>query len=89
VYQLPELTELAKAIVAKGLDIWMYTGFKFEQLLKMEGAKELLNCVSVVVDGEFKIAQRDVSLLFRGSANQRLIDVAGSLALGKVKELDL
>lgn len=89
VYQLPELTELARAIVAKGLDIWMYTGFKFEQLLKMMGAKELLNFISVVVDGEFIIAERDVSLSFRGSANQRLIDVVGSLALGKVKELDL
>ncbi len=89
VYQMPELIELAKAVVDKGFDIWLYTGFKFEQLLNMKGAAELLKYITVVVDGEFLIAERDLSLRFRGSANQRLVDVAASLASGKVKELSL
>lgn len=89
VYQLPELAVLAEKIVEKGYDIWLYTGFKFEQLLRMDSARHLLENVAVVVDGEFEIAKRDLSLLFRGSSNQRIIDVKASLAANRAVELSL
>ena len=61
--------------------MWCYTGYTFEQLLQSDKAP-LLAYIDVVVDGAFVIAQRDTSLRFRGSANQRIIDVAASLAAG-------
>lgn len=83
VYQLPSLIPLAKAIHQKGFSIWLYTGFTFEQLLQMEKVPELLQYLEVVVDGPFVESLRDTSLLFRGSSNQRLVDVRSSLCHGK------
>ena len=63
----------------KGLDIWVYTGFTWEQLLKMSEKKkiykEFLENIDVLVDGKFIESQKNLNLLFRGSSNQRLIDV--------------
>lgn len=86
VYQLPGITELAKAIYEKGFTIWMYTGFSFSELTGMENVCDLLQYVDVVVDGPFIEALRDSSIRFRGSSNQRLIDVKSSLAVGSVVE---
>ena len=84
--QQPEgFAELAKAIRSRtDKNIWCYTGYTFEALLRMPQQRELLQLVDVLVDGPFIAAQRDTSLLFRGSANQRLIDVPKSLAKGNV-----
>lgn len=79
-YQAKALLPLAKAIKERGLTIWCYTGFLYEQLLEMPDAAELLKYIDVLVDGPYVDAQRDPDLRFRGSSNQRLIDVAASLA---------
>lgn len=84
-YQAEGFTELAKRIKTESQKtIWCYTGFLFEHLLKDEAARQLLQYVDVLVDGPYVEALRDEDLLFRGSSNQRLIDVPKSLAEGKV-----
>lgn len=63
--------------------IWCYTGYLYENLLKTPARRALLETIDVLVDGRFVLAERDLSLLFRGSRNQRIIDVPRSLAEGK------
>ena len=62
-----------------GQNIWCYTGYKFEDLIKNPAQAALLSYIDVLVDGRYKQTLRDESLLFRGSSNQRLIDVQASL----------
>lgn len=84
-YQAKGFTELAQAIKAKSdKNIWCYTGYLFENLVKMPDQKALLEQIDVLVDGPFIESQKDEDLLFRGSANQRLIDVQASLQAGEV-----
>lgn len=70
--------------------IWCYTGYLFdEELLKESRARcpwtdELLSYIDIIVDGEFKIDLKDITLRFKGSSNQRIIDVQKSLAEHKV-----
>ena len=65
-------------------NIWCYTGFLFENILKNEKQRALLELVDVLVDGPFINELKDESLLFRGSSNQRLIDVKRSLSEDKI-----
>ena len=60
--------------------IWCYTGYCFEDLLQHPLRRTLVELCDVVVDGKYIEAERDLTLRFRGSRNQRLIDVAKSLA---------
>ena len=84
-YQAEGFAELARAIRSRTTkNIWCYTGFTFEALLKMPAQRELLELVDVLVDGPFIESLRDTDLLFRGSSNQRLIDVKASLKAGEV-----
>ena len=64
-------------------DIWCYTGYVFEKLLEDETAKELLPYIDVLIDGPYIENLRDVDLHWRGSSNQRVIDVKTSLDNGK------
>lgn len=64
-------------------DLWLYTGFTWEQILADPLLLNVVRQVDVVVDGPFIVAQRDISLRFRGSHNQRVIDVKASLNQGK------
>lgn len=75
IVQVGPLTELAKLIRQAGYNIWLYTGYTFEQLQQMPDASELLNYVNTVVDGQFVQEKRDISLRFRGSSNQRIINL--------------
>lgn len=84
-YGAEGLLPLAQAIKARGKSIWCYTGFTFEELLDMAACRRLLDYIDVLVDGPFIMAQRDTTLHFRGSANQRIIDVAASLAHNSVE----
>ena len=67
-------------------DIWLWTGFTWEQLMDESGRshtaylRRVLSCLDVLVDGPFVEAQKDLMLRFRGSANQRVLDVPASLA---------
>lgn len=84
-YQAEGFTELAKAIKScTKKNIWCYTGFTFEALLKMPKQRALLELIDVLVDGPFVNSLKDETLLFRGSSNQRLIDVQATLKTGTV-----
>lgn len=71
-------------------NIWCYTGFLFDKELLQESrarcevTDELLNCIDVLVDGKFVEELKDITLRFRGSSNQRIIDVRASLVDKKV-----
>ena len=78
-YQAVGFAELAREIHKRtNKDIWCYTGFTFESLINHD-QRELLEQIDVLVDGPFIEKLRDTDLLFRGSSNQRLIDVQSSL----------
>lgn len=84
-FQPEGFTELAKAIKARSSkNIWCYTGYTFEVLLRNPAQRQLLEQIDVLVDGRFEQSLRDESLLFRGSSNQRLIDVPASLRANRV-----
>lgn len=81
---------LARAIKERsGKNIWCYTGYLFEDLLKNTRQKELLEYIDVLVDGRFVEVLKDESLRFRGSSNQRIIDVQASLSSGTTVLLDM
>lgn len=79
-YQAEELLKLCKRLKSDGRNIWLYTGFLYEELKKMPMQNAVLDYIDVVVDGPFILDKRDTSLLFRGSSNQRIIDVKASEA---------
>jgi anaerobic ribonucleoside-triphosphate reductase activating protein len=69
-----------------GKSVWTYTGYTWEHLLAEANPTrvKLLKATDVLVDGRFVLAERSLELSFRGSRNQRLIDVGASLAAGAV-----
>ncbi len=79
-YQADEVCELADILHHRGLNIWLYTGFRFEDLIATESGRRLAASVDVIVDGPFILAQKQPGLQFRGSSNQRLIDTHRSMA---------
>ena len=84
-FQAEGFAELARRIKTETTKtIWCYTGFLYEHLLEQPRYRTLLEQLDVLVDGPFIMAQRNEDLLFRGSANQRLIDVQASLKAGTV-----
>ena len=88
-YQPEGFAELAQAIHERtDKDIWCYTGFTFETLLDNPRQRTLLESIDVLVDGPFIKAQRDETLVFRGSRNQRIIDVPRSLQSGSIITLN-
>ena len=87
-FQIDAITEIVKYAKKKQINIWCYTGFTWEEVLKM-GSKnpkylEFLDNIDVLVDGRFEIDNIDPNALFRGSSNQRLIDVKESLKTGNI-----
>lgn len=84
-YQAEGFTELAKAIRQRtDKNIWCFTGFTYETLMKKEKQRALLEQIDVLVDGPFVQRLKDNDLIFRGSKNQRLIDVKASMQAGEV-----
>ncbi|GGC06321.1 anaerobic ribonucleoside-triphosphate reductase activating protein [Cellulomonas carbonis] len=76
-----------RALHGRAKDVWCWTGYTFEELVEEARAGErdkaqLLAEVDVLVDGRFELGRRDLTLAFRGSANQRVLDVPASLAAG-------
>lgn len=79
-FQTEGVAELAQRIKKQlGKSIWCYTGYRWEDVVHKLRYQPLLQSIDVLVDGQFKLELRDISLRFRGSANQRLIDVQKSL----------
>lgn len=90
--QADNLLVLAQEIRKMGLDIWIYTGYTFEELIKLpkENPKlKLLSISQVLVDGPFILNQRSLELNFRGSSNQRIIDLEQSFATNQLTTINL
>lgn len=83
---------IAKYAKKKKLNVWCYTGFTFEELLDRakcdKNILKLLKEVDVLVDGKFKLEQKSFDVKFRGSKNQRIIDVKKSLEEKKAVMVD-
>ena len=76
--------ELAEALKAEGYEVASYSGYTFEQLLRGTPAqRELLDTIDVLIDGPFVLAEKSLEVPFRGSKNQRILDVPKSLAAGQ------
>ena len=87
-FQIDAVTEIAKYAKNIGLNVWCYTGFTYEKILEMGKNNpkylEFLTYLDVLVDGKFEIDKKNLNLLFRGSANQRLIDMKKTLKYKKI-----
>lgn len=90
--QAESFAYMAKVFKRSSLNIWCYTGYTFEKILEMmeenQGLKELINNIDVLVDGRFEINNKKEGLKFKGSTNQRIIDVNESLESGEVIVLE-
>lgn len=90
-FQPKECAILAKKVHELGMNVWAYTGFTFEELIE-KGNKdilEFLNNIDVLIDGRFEIDKKSLDLEFRGSSNQRIIDIPKSLENHKLVLYDL
>lgn len=76
--------EISKAAHEMGLNVWCYTGFTYEMMLQNPSKRKLLEQIDVLVDGKFILEEKSYDLHFRGSRNQRIIDVQRSLKEEKV-----
>ncbi len=83
-FQAGACAKIAKHAKEIGLNVWCYTGFTYEQVLKSKEMMKLLKQTDVLVDGKFDINEFSLNLDFRGSRNQRIIDVQKSLKENKV-----
>ena len=90
--QAAECVKLAAAAREKNLNVWAYSGYTFEEL--MLGARseppvrDLLDLIDVLVDGKFVLAERTLSLKWRGSRNQRALDLQKSIETGQAVEFN-
>ena len=71
--------EISKAAHTMGMNVWCYTGFTYEAMLQSPSKRKLLEEIDVLVDGKFILEEKSYDLHFRGSRNQRIIDVQKSL----------
>ena len=91
-YQVEECIEIAKYIKSKKMNIWCYTGFTYETLIKLAKDNnkiiEFLKLIDVLVDGPFILEKKSLDCVFRGSTNQRIIDTKLSLKNKEVVLVD-
>ena len=91
--QADKFAYMAKAFKENGLNVWSYTGYTYEYIMenkdKRVGWTDLLSNIDVLVDGRFDEDKQQDGLKFRGSTNQRLIDVKESLRLNEIIIIDL
>ena len=91
--QAEACSELAKAVHAMKLNVMTYSGYTFEEILAgmddRRSWKELLRETEILVDGRFELARKSLLLKFRGSANQRLLDVKKLLKEGRAVSADI
>lgn len=81
------LLALIKPLKKEGLNVWCYTGYQYEDLLKNPKYETLLKEIDVLVDGPFLKEEFCPNIKFRGSKNQRILDIPKSLKLNKVIEI--
>jgi len=86
--QADKFAYIAKEVRKMNLNIWCYTGYTFEYIIQHQsernGWTELLKYIDVLVDGKFEENNKDERLRYRGSSNQRIIDVQKSLQSGNI-----
>lgn len=87
--QSEELYILACALKKANKTIWIYSGYTYEQIIKDENRKRLLSVCDVLVDGKYEKNNTELNLRFRGSLNQRIIDIHKTLESGNVELYDL
>lgn len=79
---------LAELLKEKGYEVASYSGYTFEELVNgTEEQKGLLKKIDVLIDGRYEEDKKSLNIIYRGSTNQRIIDVPKSLAQGKVVEI--
>jgi len=90
--QADKFAYMAKAFKDKGLNVWSYTGYTYEYIIEhkdeYEGWNDLINCIDVLVDGRFEEEKQQDGLKFRGSINQRIIDIKESMRLNEVIRIE-
>ena len=90
--QAAPFAKLGEKLKAAGIDILIFTGYEYEELIKMakynESIMRLIKTADYIVDGKYKEELRDLSLKFRGSSNQRIIDVKKTLEACKIVEVE-
>lgn len=84
-YQIKACLDIAKYAKEIGLNVWCYTGYTYEELRKLDDPNilEFLFYIDVLVDGPFILKERSLDLIFKGSRNQRLLDMKKTLEQGK------
>ena len=91
-FQIEACNEIAKYCKEQNLNVWCYTGLTFEELLKMKeknkNLEELLNNIDILKDGKFIESKKSLNLPFRGSLNQRILDLKQSLKNNKPVEIE-
>lgn len=90
--QAEKFAYIALEVKKLGLNIWCYTGYEFEYILenidKKYGWRNLIENIDVIVDGKFDINRKKDGLKFKGSENQRIIDVKESLKNNEIKLIE-
>lgn len=91
--QAEPLADLGEKLKAEGYNILSFSGYKFEKLLEMSttdiNIKRLLNVIDILIDSPFILSQRSLELKYKGSKNQRTIDVKQSLIQGRAVEVEI
>jgi len=82
--QAKSCSQIARQLKEQGINIWCYTGFTFEELVEKPDCLKFLQYIDVLIDGKFELGRKSYELLFRGSENQRVINVGESLQTKKV-----
>jgi len=83
------MSELANRARLMGLDVIVYTGYTWEELMENEGFMPLVDAADYIIDGRFESELRTLDMPFVGSSNQRIIDVKKSLETGPVVTVEL
>lgn len=88
-----QFVHIAKGVKSLGLNVWAYTGYTLEEILKTKnerkGWNDFIKYIDVLVDGRYQEDNKDLSLCFRGSSNQRIIDMQKTLQSGKLSLLKI
>ena len=85
--QAADFAKLAVLLKAEGYEVASYSGYTFEELLEgTEAQQQLLSNIDILIDGPFLISEKSLEIAFRGSRNQRILDVKKSLAEGRAVE---
>lgn len=89
--QIEALEELTRCVHECGMNVWVYTGFTFEEIMELAKKNEhyikALENIDVLVDGKFVMDLKSFEVQFRGSSNQRILDVKKSLEKGKAVKI--